>query len=71
MRLRAEKVNTVAAGLVTSLVSGSEELWEELALSVEFEPAGVLASSVQAAVSDSPDAPGAVYLRKRLPGLSW
>jgi hypothetical protein len=71
MRLRAEKVNTVAPGLAASLVSGSDELWEELALSVELEPAGVLASSVTVAVRDSPDAPGAVYLRKRLPGFSW
>lgn len=71
MRLRAERVNTVSADLVASLLSGSEELWEELALSVEFEPAGVFASSVKVAVSESPDAPGAVYLRKRLPGFSW
>ncbi len=60
--LRNEQVNAAAAGLAEALLSGDEDLWEQLALSVEFEPTGVMALALAIVVSRSPEAPGAGYL---------
>lgn len=65
-RLRSDQVNAAVISMTEVLVSGSDDLWDDLAISVEYEPNGVLARALAIVASSEPQAPGSLYLKDRL-----
>ena len=63
----AGQASTVAF-LGRAVTSGTKDLWEEIALSIEFEPMGLMAQALTGVLLTNPEAPGVKYLNNRQAG---